>query len=153
MQDTIILDQKNLKAEIFSAPVVAAELRRMWNEKRSSIRAIAMDIHERNPRNLVFFGSGGSSSALYSGYWAGLHLLKLPCHYLLAPDIVTVKPGILDERSVAIGASYSGKTVDTLQAKELVLPRNAPLFSITRRAAADLAKGATWSIPYDSLAL
>lgn len=153
MPETITLEQKNLKAEIFSAPVVAAELTRMWKEKRSSIREIAKEIHARSPRNLVFFGSGGSSSALYSGYWAGLNFLKLPCHYVIAPDLVAARPGILDAQSVAIAASYSGKTVDTLQARGVVLESKTPLFSITRRADAELAKGATWSVTYESVAL
>lgn len=153
MPQTIALEQKNLKAEIFSAPVVAAELARMWKEKRAAVQSIAKEIHARNPRNVVFFGSGGSSAALYSGYWAALHYLKLPAHYLLAPDLVTARPGILDERSVAIGASYSGKTVDTLQARGVVLESGAPLFAITRRADAELAKGATWSITYEGITL
>ncbi|MDQ2946678.1 MAG: hypothetical protein M3Y27_12155 [Acidobacteriota bacterium] len=153
MPQTTTLEEKNLKAEIFSAPVVAAELARMWKEKRVAIQAIAKEIHARNPRNLIFFGSGGSSAALYSGYWGALRYLKLPAHYLLAPDLVTARPGILDAKSVAIGASYSGKTVDTLQARNVVLESGAPLFSITRRADAELAKGATWSITYESVAL
>ncbi len=147
------LSQKNLKAEIFSAPVVADELARMWKEKRAGIQEVAREIHARKPRNIVFFGSGGSSAALYSGYWAALHYLKLPVHYLLAPDLVAAQPGILDQHSVAIGASYSGKTVDTIQAKGIVLQQGAPLFAITRRADAELAKGATWSITYESIAL
>jgi len=147
------LAAKNLNAEIFSAPVVADELARMWSEKRAGIQDIAREIHARKPRNIVFFGSGGSAAALYSGYWAALHYLKLPVHYLLAPDIVAARPGILDEHSVAIGASYSGKTVDTIQAKGVLFRQGAPLFAITRRADGELAKGATWSITYESIAL
>ena len=153
MTTTPSLADKNLKAEIFSAPVVAGELARMWSEKRSAIRQIAKEIHARNPRSLVFFGSGGSSAALYSGYWTALHFLKLPVNYLLGPDILSVSPRILDADCVAIGASYSGKTVDTLRAKEHIVKCGAPLFTITRRADADLAKGATWSVTYESIAL
>ena len=153
MPETSTLERKNLKAEIFSAPVVASELARIWKEKRASIKAIAQEIHERNPRNLIFFGSGGSSSALYSGYWAALNYLKLPAHYLLAPDLVAARPRSLDEKSICIAASYSGKTVDTLQAQRVVLEAGAPLFSITRRPDAELAKGATWRMTYESIAL
>ncbi len=147
------LSEKNLKAEIFSSPVVADELARMWGEKRAQVQDIARQIHERKPRNIVYFGSGGSAAALYSGYWAALHFLKLPVHYLLAPDIVAATPAILDGNSVAIGASYSGKTVDTIQAKGVVLKQGVPLFAITRRTDAELAKGATWSVTYESIAL
>src|SRR5215472_12118911 len=94
------LTKKNLNAEIFSAPVVADELARMWAEKRAGIREVAQEIHTRQPRNIVYFGSGGSAAALYSGYWAGLHFLKLPVHYLLAPDIVAATPAIIDDCSV-----------------------------------------------------
>jgi fructoselysine 6-phosphate deglycase len=153
MLETNTLEQKNLKAEIFSAPVVASELARMWNEKRAAVQVIAKEIHARNPRNLIFFGSGGSSAALYSGYWAALRYLKLPSHYLLAPDLVSAEPGILDGKSVAIAASYSGKTVDTLQARGVVLASGAPLFAITRRPDAELAKGATWSVTYEGITL
>ena len=153
MPQTSTLRETNLNAEIFSAPVVADELSRLWREKRPAIQNIAQEIAARDPRNIVFFGSGGSSSALYSGYWAGLHYLKLPLHYLLAPDIVSAQPATLDERSIAIGASYSGKTVDTVAAKKWISGRGTPQFAITRYADAELAKGATWSMTYESIAL
>ncbi|MEO8027465.1 MAG: SIS domain-containing protein [Bryobacteraceae bacterium] len=147
------LVEKNLKAEIFSAPVVADELERMWKEKRSQIVDIAKEIHARKPRSLVFYGSGGSSSALFSGYWAALKYLKQPVNYLISPDITSAHPAILDSESVIIGASYSGKTVDTLRAKQWLMEQKVPLFSITRKADAELAKGATWSMTYESIAL
>ena len=147
------LQETNLKAEIFSAPVVAGELARMWQEKRAAIQQVAREMAARNPRNIVFFGSGGSSSALYSGYWAALHYLALPVNYLLGPDITSVQPAIINEDSIAIGASYSGKTVDTIAAKNWIVGRGAPLFTITRYADAELAKGATWSVTYESIAL
>ena len=115
---TQTLEEKNLKAEIFSAPVVADELARMWSEKRTAIRQMAKEIHARKPRNIVFTASGGSAAALYSGYWAALHYLKLPVNYLLGPDILSVHPAVLDKDSIAITASYSGKTMDTVRTKE-----------------------------------
>jgi fructoselysine-6-P-deglycase FrlB-like protein len=153
MPVTQSLEEKNLKAEIFSVPVVASELARMWNEKRQAIRKIAREIHAGKPRSIVFFGSGGSSAALYSGYWTALHYLKLPVNYLLGPDVLSVSPAILDRHSVAIGASYSGKTMDTIRAKEFIVSSGAKLLTLTRRPDADLAKGAIWSITYESIAL
>ena len=147
------LAEKNLKAEIFSAPVVADELERMGKEKHAQLVEIAKEIHQRKPSTILYFGSGGSSSALFSGYWAALSLLKQPVNYMLAPDIIASSPSIIDQNCVVIGASYSGKTVDTMRAKSWLLDRKAPLFSITRRADAELAKGATWSMTYESIAL
>ncbi len=147
------LDEKNLKAEIFSAPVVADELARMWNEKRPAIRRVAKEIVARKPRNIIFTASGGSAAALYSGYWAALQYLKLPVNYLIGPDIMSLRPAFLDEDSIAISASYSGKTVDTVRAKDRLLKHGAPLFTITRQADAELAKGATWAASYESIAL
>jgi fructoselysine 6-phosphate deglycase len=147
------LAEKNLKAEIFSAPVVADELERMGKEKHAQLAAIAKEIHQRKPSSILFFGSGGSSSALFSGYWAALSLLKQPVNYLLAPDVIASSPAIVDENCVAIGASYSGKTVDTMRARRWLLDRKVPLFSITRRPDAELAKDATWSMTYESIAL
>ena len=153
MLNTTQLSEKNLKAEIFSVPIVADELERMWNQKRGQVAEVVREINDRKPRGLVFYGSGGSSSALYSGYWAGLRYLKLPVHYLLSPDITSARPAALDPACVAIGASYFGKTVDTIRVKNWLLERNVLLFSITRRDDVDLAKGATWSITYESIAL
>jgi fructoselysine-6-P-deglycase FrlB-like protein len=147
------LAQTNLKAEIFSAPIVADELERMGKEKHAQLVEIAKEIHKRKPASILYFGSGGSSSALFSGYWAALSLIKQPVNYLLAPDIIASSPAILDENCVAIGASYSGKTVDTMRAQRWLLERKVPLFSITRRPEAELAKGATWSMTYESVAL
>ena len=45
MLQTKTLEEKNLKAEIFSAPVVADELARMWSEKRAAIRQVAKEIY------------------------------------------------------------------------------------------------------------
>lgn len=153
MPQTQTLEEKNLKAEIFSAPVVANELARMRGEKRFGIGEVAKGIAARSPRNIVFFGSGGSSAALYSGYWAALHYLTLPVSYLLGPDMVSIEPAVLDGKCIAIGASYSGKTVDTVRAKEFLRKRSVPLFTITRRANAELAQGAAWSVTYESIAL
>jgi fructoselysine-6-P-deglycase FrlB-like protein len=153
MPQTQSLVEKNLKAEIFSAPVVADEIARMWSEKRSAVRQIAKEIAARNPKSIVFFGSGGSSAALYSGYWAALHFLKLPVNYLLGPDILSVTPAGLDKDTVAIGASYSGKTVDTVRTKDFLLKKGVPIFAITRRPDAEVAKGATWTLTYESIAL
>ena len=147
------LSEKNLKAEIFSAPVVADELKRMANEKRTQLASIAKEIHDRKPTSIVYYGSGGSSSALFSGYWASLACLKQPVNYLLAPDITASEPPLIDEHCVVIGASYSGKTVDTLRAQRWILDRKAPLFSITRKPDAELAKGSTWAMTYESVAL
>src|SRR6266849_10856014 len=133
MLQTKTLEEKNLKAEIFSAPVVADELARMWSEKRPAIRQVAKEITARKPRNIVFTASGGSAAALYSGYWAGLHYLKLPVNYLLGPDVLSVHPAVLDKDSIAITASYSGKTMDTVRTKERLMKQAVPIFAITRR--------------------
>lgn len=153
MPQTQNLEEKNLTAEIFSAPVVAGELSRMWADKRAALRNIAEAIVARKPRSIVFFGSGGSSAALYSGYWAALHFLKTPVNYLLGPDMISVQPKGLDSACVAIGASYSGRTVDTLRARDYLLEAGVPILTFTRRADAEFAKGAIWTLTYESIAL
>lgn len=150
---TETLEQKNLRAEIFSIPSVIPDLTRMLREKRPQLAAIAREVVERQPRNLVFFGSGGSSSALYSGFYTALSHVKLPADFLWSPDVVSARPAILDGNSVAVGASYSGKTMDTMRARQFLLERGVPLFSITKKPEAELAKGATWSVTYDSVTL
>src|ERR1700722_2247110 len=153
MHSTQTLEEKNLKAEIFSAPVVADELARMWSEKRAAIQQVAKEIIARKPASIVFTASGGSAAALYSGYWAALHYLKQPVNYLLGPDIMSAPPAILSGDSIAISASYSGKTVDTVRTKDHLLKQGVPLFTITRHADAELVEGATWSVTYESIAL
>lgn len=133
--------------------MVADELARMWSEKRPAIRQAAREIHARQPRNIVFTASGGSAAALYSGYWAGLHYLKLPVNYLLGPDILSVHPAALGKDSVAITASYSGRTMDTLRTRDRLLKQGVPIFAITRRPDAELAKNAAWTVAYESIAL
>jgi fructoselysine 6-phosphate deglycase len=153
MPQTTALEEKNLKAEIFSAPVVASELARMWSEKREAIRQVAREIAARKPKSIVFTASGGSAAALYSGYWAASHYLSVPVNYLLGPDILSVHPAALDKDSVAITASYSGKTMDTVRTRDLLLKQGVPVFAITRRPDAELAHGATWKMTYESIAL
>lgn len=150
---TRTLSEANLDAEIFTAPIVAAEMQRMLDTRRNTVASIAREIAARKPERLLFFGSGGSSSALYSGYWAGLNLLDLSVDYLISPDIVSAHPRSLNERTVMIGASYSGKTVDTMAARKLIDQAKSPLLAVTRDVSAELAKGAAWSVTYESRAL
>lgn len=147
------LAAKNRKAEIFSVPVVANELGRMWREKRAQVASIAKEIASWQPRNIVFFGSGGSASALYSGYYAAARYLDLPVNYLVSPDVVAMFSEALDKNSVTIAASYSGKTVDTLTARDALRRRGVPLLAVTRKPDAELGQGAAWSLTYESIAL
>jgi|GEM_PF-1349356 len=147
------LVDKNRSAEIFSIPVVADELERIWKLKRAQIREVAIEIEARKPSCLLFFASGGSAAALYSGYYSLLHYSAQPSIYLISPEVVSASPARLGKTAVAIGASYSGRTVDTLAARDWLCERGVPLFSITRKADAELARGATWSLAYDSIAL
>ena len=147
------LKTKNLESEIFTAPIVADDLERMWRTRRAAIRTIAQQIAAREPRNIVFFGSGGSAAALYTGYYTMLHYSSLPSSYLLSPEIVSARPAVLDESAVAVGASYSGKTVDTMAAKHFLQERGVPILAITRKPDAELANRAAWSLTYDSRTL
>ncbi len=147
------LTEKNLQAEIFSVPVVADELERMWRIKRPEIARIAAEIADRKPANICFFGSGGSFSALYSGYYAMLRYTALPALYLISPEIVSAMPAALGPNSVAVGASYSGRTVDTMHAKRYLAEQQVPLLAITKSPDAELAASANWSLSYDSIAL
>lgn len=147
------LTNKNLTAEIFSIPVVVTELERMWQEKRALVQDVANAIAARQPRHIVFFGSGGSASALYSGYYAAARYLRLPVDYMISPDVISLEPAALGSDSIAIGASYSGRTVDTLAARDALRRRGTPLLAITRKPDAVLADGAAWNITYESIAL
>jgi fructoselysine-6-P-deglycase FrlB-like protein len=144
---------KNLSAEIFSEPVVAQELERMWRERREQVAEIARQMADRKPTALFFFGSGGSAAALYSGYYAALRYLKLPSLYVISPEIVSAQPALLNDKAVAIGASYSGKTMDTLAARDFLRQRRVALLAITRKAEGELGREAEWHLTYDSVAL
>jgi fructoselysine-6-P-deglycase FrlB-like protein len=146
-------DKTNLEAEIFTAPIVAGEIERMWNTRREAVRAIAQEIAARKPRSVLWFGSGGSAAALYSGYYAMLRCSTLPANYIISPELTGLDPAGLDRDVVAIGASYSGKTVDTLAARRLLDRRGVPQLAITRKPEAELARGAAWNLTYDSRAL
>lgn len=147
------LIQKNLEAEIFTVPIVADELQRMWETRREQVRHIAREMAANKPTNIVFFGSGGSACALYSGYYSVRRYCSIPASYLISPEIVAARPAILDQNAVAIGASYSGKTVDTMAAKQCLQQRGVPMLAITRKPDAELAAGAAWSLTYESRAL
>ncbi|MFB3901996.1 MAG: SIS domain-containing protein [Acidobacteriota bacterium] len=142
--------QKNLKAEIFTAPVVADELERMWNTRRDAVRSIAAEIAAQRPTTALFFGSGGSAAALYTGYYCMLRYLTLPVSYFVSAELVASKARIMGAKAVAIGASYSGKTVDTMAAKRVLGERGVPLLAITRDARGELALGARWALNYDA---
>jgi fructoselysine-6-P-deglycase FrlB-like protein len=60
---------------------------------------------------------------------------------------------VLDKDSIAITASYSGRTMDTVRTKERLMKQAVPIFAITRRPDAELARGVTWAVTYESIAL
>jgi fructoselysine-6-P-deglycase FrlB-like protein len=77
----------------------------------------------------------------------------MPVDYMISPDVVSLEPAALGADTIAIGASYSGKTMDTLAARDTLRKRGVLLLAVTRKPDAVLAEQATWSISYESVAL
>jgi len=145
--------EKNKKAEIFCIPYAADEIERLIDEKQGQIKEIAEEIHARNPKWLIFVGSGASWCTLYTGQYLMDRYSSLPCAIYWGPELYDRHPCLLTGDAFAILASYSGKTADTLRALEVFKENNVPTLAISKDGKGPLAQQADLLLTYESAAL
>lgn len=82
----------------------------------------------------------GSSSMVVTDIYYRLMRIGLPAYAVTDPLIAPVSAMMLDGQCLAVGVSYSGRTVDTLRAVKLAKKQGAKTLCVTNYAKSPLAK-------------
>ena len=108
---------KNQRAEISSYLIAAEEIEKSLQANRDELPRLARFIHQQDPQRILLLGSGASWVTLYSGYYFLQTCTSIPVAHRYGPEFLADEPREPARgRSVAILASYSGNTADTVNA-------------------------------------
>ncbi|MCL4377265.1 MAG: SIS domain-containing protein, partial [Actinobacteria bacterium] len=110
-------------------------------------------VFEKKPDRIIFVGSGNSWSTMYSGFYLISKFSSIPCYLFFGPELVSMKPKFITKNTVAILASYSGTTEDTLDAASFLKEYKCKTMSITNKSDSELARMTDYNINYDSKSL
>lgn len=131
-------------SEYLSASRVAADLEAALTVELDPSLAAIVAAGER----LVLVGSGGSYAALLTVQYLLDRVLERPVHVLTGKDLVWRRPIWLGPDTPVILSSFSGNTVDVIEALEVATAAGAPSIGITGRAGSGLDRDCTRSIVY-----
>jgi fructoselysine-6-P-deglycase FrlB-like protein len=106
--------EKNVNSQIFSAHIMAGDLERLLETTAGAVREQARVIHARNPSKLYLVASGASMTALFVVKYMMERYSRLPTELVVGAELLAMAPPTADSTAVALSASYSGKTADTL---------------------------------------
>jgi DNA-binding MurR/RpiR family transcriptional regulator len=90
-------------------------------------------------KKIDLYGVGSSMMIAHDAYYRMLRI-GLPVSAVSDPYISSVSAYLLDEKSVAIGFSYTGKSNDTINAMKIAKSRGAKTIALTSFSGSSLAK-------------
>lgn len=141
--------QRMTASEYLSAATVADDVR----------AALAMSIDDpllgllRNAERLVLVGSGGSYAALLTAQYLLEQVVRIPVHVFTGKDLLWRRPIWLGPRTPIIFASFSGDTVDVVEALRLAQELSVPTIGITGRPASTLARDCDAAMVYSGASI
>lgn len=150
-EDAIV--KKNLEAEIFCAPIAAEQVDYVVNSKWDEIHETAQFIHAHKPKRIIFSASGASWCTLYTGHYIMDSHSSIPSYFYFGPELQERNPDWLDDSCIAVLASYSGKTADTVNACNFFKNKGIPTVSICQDEKGPLGSMTDKTIKYNSKCL
>lgn len=145
---------KNRTAEICSVYIAPDEIEKSLAANAASLKQVARTIHQYNPDRLLLVGSGASWCSTFTGYYFLRANTTLPVSHWFGPELTSEPPRLLGTgRPLAIVASYSGKTADTVTAARFLKERSIPTVAISRDEKGPLAQVCDHAICYHSKCL
>jgi len=141
--------EKNKQTEICSIYSAADNIERSLEGNKESIKNLAREISNFNPKQILFVGSGASYCTLYTGYYFLRKNSSIRTVHAFGPEIISDNPLFLEKsRTLAILSSYSGKTEDTLLASSFLKQKNIPILALTKSEDNPLAQSADFVLAY-----
>lgn len=141
------------QSTLFTSPVLETDLARFLKSQAAHIRDLAHKAITDKVEHIYWVGSGNSWCNLYSGKYLLDRFTSIPSDYFPGYEFIWRSPPRLNRQSLAIFASYSGATEDTLNALEFAKKRGARTVSIVNRADSPMGELADEVIPFESKAL
>ena len=150
--------EKNTKSEILSAYIAADAMASSLQRNDQRIKQLAAVIHEYNPEELIFAGSGASYCTLYTGYYFMKKYSSLPVRHDFGPvieldDDKSLSEKMRNRKVFAVIASYSGKTADTVSVSRYLKDRGVPRLALSQNESGPLAAGCEYVLPYEDQCL
>ena len=153
MMDPVLL-AKNQRAEISSYLIAADEIEKSLEANRRELSGLARFLLEQAPDRILLLGSGASWVTLYSGYYFLQTCTSIPVAHRYGPEFLADEPQELARgKTVAILASYSGNTADTVNAARACRERGIPTIAICRTRKGKLMEQADRLLTYESVCL
>lgn len=153
MTDLSALVEQAKQSTLFTAPVFEGDLARFLRDEADNIRALARQTLRDRPEHIFWVGSGNSWCNLYSGKYLLDHYTDIASDYYMSYELIWRNPQRLNEKSLAIFASFSGGTEDTLAALKHAKSKGARTIAIVNEADSPMGKLADTTIAYNSKAL
>ena len=149
-----VLLKKNKQSEISSYLIAADEVEKSLSLNREELARIARFLKEYAPDRILLLGSGASWVTLYSGYYFLQTCTSLPVTHRYGPEFLVDEPWQhAKARTVAILASYSGNTADTVNAARACRERGYPTIALCRTRKGKLMELADHLVTYESVCL
>jgi len=151
--DSALLE-KNKRSEISSYLIAADEIQKSLAANRDQLSQLADFLQEQDPERILLLGSGASWVTLYSGYYFLQTCTSIPVAHRHGPEFLSDEPaGKQRGRTVAILASYSGNTADTVNAALACRERGIPTIAICRTHKGRLMEHTDRLLTYESTCL
>ncbi|MCX7024572.1 MAG: SIS domain-containing protein [Spirochaetes bacterium] len=140
---------KNKETEILSSYMAADRIERTLADNEALAADLAAYIAAYKPDRIIFVGSGASWCTLYSGWYFMRTSSTLPVMHFFGPELIADdSPVLRTGKTLAIVASYSGKTADTLAASEFLAKAGIPRIALSKDEKGPLAAGCERILPY-----
>jgi len=141
------------KSLLFTAPKLEKDLDRFFSNENDHIIKLANDTVSNKVKHLFWVGSGNSWCNLYSGKYILDKFTTISSDCFVSYELLWRKPKMLNKNSVAIFASYSGNTEDTVAALRYAKSKDAKTIAIVNESDSIMGKEADEVISIKSPAL
>ena len=148
------LFKKNQRSEISSYLIAADEIEKSLEANRQELARLARFLKEQAPDRILLLGSGASWVTLYTGCYFLQTCTSIPVAHRFGPEFLADEPRERARgKTVAILASYSGNTADTVNAARACRERGIPTIAVCRTRRGKLMEQADQLITYESVCL
>jgi fructoselysine-6-P-deglycase FrlB-like protein len=139
------------ESEYFSGARLGDDLERFLEQEGDRCREIGRST--AGAGHLFLVGCGGSFATLQTAKFAVERHLEVPCDVVHGYDLIWRAPARLNSQAVAVFASYSGETEDTVAALQFAKERGARTIAIVKGDDSALEREADTTIAYESAAI
>ncbi len=145
--------EKAIQSQLFSSPILAADLERFLKDEGARIRALAKRALDEKVEHIFFVGSGNSWVNLANGKYLLDRFTNLTSDVFVSYEFVWRNPKRLNQKSWVFTSSYSGATEDTVTALRHANAAGATTIAFINRADSLMGREAKEVFAYNSKGL